>query len=374
MATYSQTFEVERRSSLETTLDTALETRDALLREVRRGLLKRPRSLAPWMFYDGHGSRLFERIITLPEYYPTRTERGIFANFAEAMITAARAEKLESMRLVELGAGSASKTGILLDAIVRMQGEALYMPVDVSPDALDMACESIACALPKVRVEPIIANYLTHPTELDPVNGTTLAMYIGSSIGNFSPEEARTILRNLASQLRAGDALLLGTDLVKDEPTLVAAYDDVDGVTAAFNLNILSRLNRELGADFDLANFRHRAVWNPAESRMEMHLESTCDHRVCIAAAQLYLHFVKGETIHTENSHKFTRQAIRSLLEDAGFEVEQTWMDERGWYAVTLARINKGCTQHQADFCTGSRVSNLVAELPAPAPAIRLVA
>jgi dimethylhistidine N-methyltransferase len=237
-----------------------------------------------------------------------------------------------------------------------------------------MACESIASTLPEVRVEPIVANYVTYPPQLDPLSGTTLAMYIGSSIGNFSLEEARTILRNLGSQLRAGDALLLGTDMVKDEPTLVAAYDDADGVTAEFNLNILGRLNRELGADFDPANFRHRALWNHAESRMEMHLESTRDHRVCIAAAQLYLHFAKGETIHTENSYKFTYQAIRSLLEDAGFDVEQTWMDERGWYAVTLARIGTGRTQYRADFRAGSHVSNLVPELPAPAQAIRLVA
>ena len=358
-----------------TTLETSsIETRNALLREVQRGLLRRPRSLAPWMFYDAHGSRLFERITALPEYYPTRTERKIFANCAEAIITAARAGKPESLRLVELGAGSASKTGILLDAIVDMQGEALYMPVDISSDALDMACESIACSLPEVRVEPIVANYVAYPPQLEPLNGPTLAMYIGSSIGNFSPEEARTILRNLGSQLRAGDALLLGTDLLKDEPTLVAAYDDGDGVTAAFNLNILHRLNRELGADFDPANFRHRAVWNRVESRIEMHLESTRDHRVCIPCARLNLHFAKGETIHTENSYKFTRPAIRSLLEDAGFDVEQTWMDDRRWYAVTLARVGKEPNEYQADVCAGSQVSDLVAELPDPASAIRLVA
>ena len=360
MATQSQIFEVERQSLLES----ALETRNALLREVRRGLLSRPRSLAPWMFYDAHGSRLFERITALPEYYPTRTERNIFANFAEAIITAARAERPESLRLVELGAGSASKTGILLDALVRMQGEAHYMPVDISSDALDMACESIASSLPEVRVEPLVANYVTSPPELETLNGITLAMYIGSSIGNFSPEEARRILRNLGSQLQPGDALLLGTDMVKDESTLVAAYNDRDGVTSAFNLNILRRLNRELGADFNLDNFRHRAIWNRVESRIEMHLESTRDHRVCIAAAQLYLHFANGETIHTENSYKFTRQAIRILLEDAGFDVERTWMDDRGWYAVTLARVVKERSQYQADLCAGSPVPDLAAEFP----------
>jgi L-histidine Nalpha-methyltransferase len=352
IATQSQTFEVESNSML--------EIRTALLREVQRGLFKRPRSLAPWMFYDARGSRLFERITTLPEYYPTRTERNIFATFAEDIVTAAHAGKRESMRLVELGAGSASKTGILLDAIVRMQGEALYVPVDISPDALDVACESIACSLPEVRVEPIVANYVTCPPLLESLNGTTLAMYIGSSIGNFSPEEARTILRNLGSQLRAGDALLLGTDMVKDESTLVAAYDDEEGVTAEFNLNILHRLNRELGADFDPANFRHRAVWNRMESRIEMHLESTRNQRVCIASAQLNLHFAEGETIHTENSYKFTNKAIRLLLEDAGFDVEQTWMDTQGWYAVTLARLGRERGRYQA----GSYVSRVPDSIP----------
>lgn len=355
IATHSQTFEVEHHSSL--------ETRTALIREVQRGLVRRPRSLAPWMFYDAYGSRLFEQITTLPEYYPTRTERNIFANFAEGIVTAARAGRPESLRLVELGAGSASKTGILLDAIVRMQGEVLYMPVDISSESLDVACEGIASSLPQVRVEPLVANYVTFPLQLEPRNGTTLAMYIGSSIGNFSPEEARTILRNLSSQLRAGDALLLGTDMVKDESTLVAAYDDRDGVTAAFNLNILHRLNRELGANFDSANFRHRALWNRVESRIEMHLAITRDHQVCIASEYLNLHFAKGETIHTENSYKFTQQAIRILLEEAGFDVERTWMDDRGWYAVTLARISKKGNQDQADFCAGSQVPNLVAEL-----------
>lgn len=327
----SHTFELERQISL--------ETRSAVIREVQRGLLKQPRSLAPWMFYDAHGSRLFERITTLPEYYLTRTERDIFASFAEAIIASAKGGGPGSLRVVELGAGAASKTGILLEAIVHMQGEVVYLPVDISSEALEMARESIASSFEKVRIEPIVANYVTHPPQLEPYHGTTLAMYIGSNIGNYSPQEARTILRNLMSQVKPGDALLLGTDMVKDVPTLVAAYNDKEGVTAAFNLNILHRLNRELGADFDTTRFRHRAVWNQQESRMEMHLESIHDHGVCIPAAEVYIRFAKCETIHTENSYKFTYGAVRALLEDAGFEVEQTWMDRRQWFAVTLARV-----------------------------------
>ena len=314
------------------------DTREVLVWEVRRGLRRRPRSLPPWMFYDARGSQIFERITELAEYYPTRTERNILADYCDAIIAAACPDESEAVRIVELGAGTASKTTILLDAALRLQGEVLYAPVDVSSDALDVACETIATSLPRVCMSPIVANYVTHPPELESFSGTTLGLYIGSSIGNFTPQEARTILRNLRSQLQSGDALLLGVDMVKDEPTLVAAYDDRDGVTAEFNLNMLDRLNRELGANFDLARFRHRALWNPVESRMEMHLESTRDQRVRIAEADLDVYFAKGEHLHTENSYKFTGDSICTLLGKAAFEVEQTWTDKRGWYSVTLAR------------------------------------
>jgi L-histidine Nalpha-methyltransferase len=219
--------------TIETKSLAPLDTRDALIDEVWRGLAKRPRSLVPWMLYDSEGSRLFERITTLPEYYPTRTERDILANYADAVIAATGSDYSRSLRLLELGAGTAAKTGVLLEAATRLRDEVIYVPVDVSSDALDAACANIGCLLPDVQLQPMVANYVTHPPKLERFRGTTLAMYIGSSIGNFSPEEARTILRNLRSELRAGDALVLGTDMVKDERTLVRAYDDRDGVTAA---------------------------------------------------------------------------------------------------------------------------------------------
>src|SRR5277367_3939568 len=316
-----------------------VDTREALIDEVWHGLLKRPRSLVPWMLYDAEGSRLFESITTLPEYYPTRTERGILAKYADAIILATGSDYARPLRLLELGAGTAAKTGILLDAATRLRNEVIYIPVDVSSDALDAACDSIGCLLPDVQLQPMVANYVTHPPKLERFKGTMLAMYIGSSIGNFSPQEARSILRNLRSELRAGDVLLLGTDMVKDEATLVRAYDDRDGVTAAFNLNILHRLNRELGANFDVGCFRHRARWNRVESRIEMHLESTRDQCVNIPAAQLSLQFAAFETIHTENSYKFTQKTLDALLDDAGFSIEQTWTDPRQWYALTLAGL-----------------------------------
>jgi L-histidine Nalpha-methyltransferase len=331
MATYVQTVDVGH-------LATA-DVREALTREVRRGLIARPRSLSPWMFYDAEGSRLFERITTLPEYYPTRMERAILSRHADAIIAAAHSDRSLPLRLVELGAGTASKTCILLEAALRLSDDVAYLPVDVCSNALELACQNVACALPEVRIQPIVRNYVTHPLQLEPFDGTTLALYIGTSIGNFSPEEARLILRDLGVQLQTGDALLLGTDMVKDEPSLLAAYDDSDGITAAFNLNILHRLNRELGADFDAACFRHRVLWNSIESRIEMHLESTQEQDVSIEHADLDLQFMPRETIHTENSYKFTDQGIRTLLKEVGFEIRGAWKDSRGWYTLTLARL-----------------------------------
>ncbi len=316
-----------------------LDARTALIDEVQRGLRRRPRTLVPWMLYDAEGSRLFDCITTLPEYYPARLERDIFADNAEAIIAAAGSGDTRPLRLLELGAGTAAKTGILLKAAASRRSEVVYVPIDVSSDALEAACESIGCLLPGVQLQPLVANYVSHPPQLERFDGTTLAMYIGSSIGNFSPEEARTILSNLRSELRQGDALLLGTDMVKDEETLVRAYDDREGITAAFNLNILDRLNRELGANFDTACFRHRARWNRAQSRIEMHLESTRDQRVDIPAAELRLEFAAFETIHTESSYKFTRTTLRALLDDAGFTIERTWTDPRQWYTLTLAGL-----------------------------------
>ncbi len=331
MATYVQATDVGH-------LATA-DVREVLTREVRRGLIARPRSLSPWMFYDAEGSRLFERITTLAEYYPTRIERGILSRHAEAIIAAVHSDRSLPLRLVELGAGTASKTCILLEAALRLSDDVAYVPVDVCSNALELACQNVACALPEVCLQPIVRNYVTHPLQLEPFDGATLALYIGTSIGNFSREEARLILRNLGVQLQSGDALLLGTDMVKDEPTLLAAYDDSDGITAAFNLNMLHRLNRELLANFDAACFRHRVLWNSVESRIEMHLESTQEQDVCIEHADLDLHFMRRETIHTENSYKFSDHGIRRLLNEAGFEMRGSWKDSRGWYTLTLASL-----------------------------------
>ncbi|MGC4049760.1 MAG: L-histidine N(alpha)-methyltransferase [Paludibaculum sp.] len=312
--------------------------RAALIHEVHTGLTGRPRSLSPWMFYDARGSDLFERITMLPEYYPCRIERELLSRFAGDIIALAQADSSKPLHLFELGAGTATKTGILLAAARQKHGRVTYAPCDVSPDALSVACSSIEEFLPDVQLQPVVGNYVTEPPRLAEDRGTTLAIYIGSSIGNFRPEAARVILGNLRSQMRSGDALLLGTDLVKDQETLLAAYDDSQGVTAEFNLNILRRLNRELGADFDPAGFRHRVKWDAASARIEMHLESRKAQCVWIPGARLRLEFEKGETIHTEDSHKFTTGSLRALLSGAGFRMEQIWTDPLHWYALTLAR------------------------------------
>ena len=323
-------------------------TSEAVAREVRAGLTATPKTLSPWLFYDEAGSHLFEEITELPEYYLTRTERSIFAAHADEILREAALGQgpAGKLTLIELGAGTATKTGILLAAAVRQQGSVVYQPVDVSETALAEATENILKNIPGVTVRCQVTDYTREALPLNRLPNTrTLALYIGSSIGNFTPEDAREVLRNLRAQLLPGDTLLLGTDLVpgkhKTEATLLAAYDDAAGTTAAFNLNVLARLNRDLGADFDTENFRHKVLWNPAESRIEMHLESLAAQRVHIPANSsgpaLTVNFASGETIHTENSYKFTPAAVEALLASASFKATRSWQDPQHLFAVTLA-------------------------------------
>jgi dimethylhistidine N-methyltransferase len=320
----------------------ALPTEETRIEEsvatvVREGLTAGQKRLPPWLFYDEAGSRLFERITELPEYYPTRTERGILAAHAAEII--AQAADGRRLRIAELGAGSADKTRLLLAAAIQRQGTVLYEPVDVSATALEAARERIEREIPGVTVAPRVEDY-THGLELAPeqADERRLVLYIGSSIGNFDPEEAAALMDGVRAGLKPGDGMLLGVDLVKDTPTLVAAYDDAAGVTAAFNLNLLARLNRELGADFRLEAFAHRAVWNEAESRIEIYLVSREKQRVRLDGLDLELEFAAGETIHTENSYKYLAGAPEAMLARAGFAAVKSWTDERGWFAVCLGR------------------------------------
>ena len=305
---------------------------------VRDGLALSPKRLPPWLFYDEAGSRLFEQITELPEYYLTRTERAILTSDAGAMV--ARAAAGTRLRITELGAGSADKTRLLLAAAVRRQGPVIYEPVDVSASALADAQERLEREIPDVLVAPQVMDY-TDGLELEQPapNEHRLVLYIGSSIGNFEPEEAARVLRGVRAALRPGDSILLGVDLVKSPDLLLAAYDDAEGVTAAFNGNLLVRLNRELGADFDTTAFAHRTVWNSTASRMEIYLMSCGPQTVHLPALDMTVEFRRNECIHTENSYKYQPGQAESMLVDAGFTPNATWNDRRGWFAVCLGRV-----------------------------------
>jgi L-histidine Nalpha-methyltransferase len=310
---------------------------DKIASSVYEGLLSNPKWLPSWLFYDSAGSRLFDEITRIPEYYVTRTERAILEERASEIV--ARAAGQNALRLVELGAGSAEKTRLLLSAAVERQDTVFYEPVDVSASALIEAQMRIEEEIPGVLVCPRVEDY-THNLELDTTLTTErrLVLYIGSSIGNFEPGESLLLLERVRAALDPGDCMLLGVDLVKEQSVLSAAYDDKAGVTAAFNRNVLVRLNRELDADFHPEKFAHRAVWNAHESRMEMHLVSETKQTVWIPAIDLRVEFAAGESIHTENSYKYRAGDAEALVAKAGFVHEATWMDERGWFAVCLAR------------------------------------
>jgi dimethylhistidine N-methyltransferase len=305
-----------------------------LAEEVLRGLSATPKRLLPKLFYDAQGSHLFEQITELPEYYLTRTERAIFQEYAGEIL----AQAGSNLTLIELGAGSASKTRILVETLARRQLRVGFYPIDVSIAALNHAVSTLNGHIRNLHVHPIVADYSQRVPILK-TPGRRLALFIGSTIGNFEPEEALRFLTSIRSSLGPGDALLLGFDMVKDPALLHAAYNDSQGITANFNKNMLARINRELGGEFDLAMFKHVAFWNPQMSRIEMHLESLVDQRVWIRDLGLAFAFSSGERIHTENSYKFTPASIAGLLKQSGFKLEKTWADSQEWFSTVMGRV-----------------------------------
>lgn len=303
--------------------------------EVEAGLTGDPKTLPSKLFYDGAGSQLFEEITKLPEYYLTRTELQILRERAPEMADAVE----PGVTVVELGSGSAAKTCTLLRALARRQIRLLYFPVDISPAALEEARDRVSSDCENCTVRPVVADFAGGFHFLRDLPGRKLVLYLGSSIGNFDPPAAVDFLSSVRQQMARGDAFLLGTDMVKSPTVLVPAYDDARGVTAEFNKNILRRLNRELDANFDLASFRHVALWNPEQSRMEIYLESTRAQSANIALLQLRVRFKAGERIHTENSYKYTMQTVRAMLSAAGFTLKKTWFDPRKQFALHLARV-----------------------------------
>ena len=304
--------------------------------DVRAGLGTRPLSLSPKYFYDDLGSALFEAITRLPEYYLTRVERDLLATYGREI-----AGSLDGpLELIELGSGSAIKTRLLIDAILARQAALTYHPIDISADAVTESSLALAGAYEQLRIVAYAGDYF--PLLRDKAlktNGRVLALFLGSNIGNFEPADARELLHLLAAARHPGDGLLIGYDLKKDRSILELAYDDPTGVTAAFNKNLLARMNRELGADFDLGAFRFRAKWNEERGAVESFLVSEREQRVRIPAAGLRVDFSAGEAIHTESSYKFTREGIVALAKSCGFAEKMTYTDAAGRYALSLLLV-----------------------------------
>nr|WP_239157738.1 L-histidine N(alpha)-methyltransferase [Streptomyces sp. SID13726] len=296
--------------------------------DVLKGLTHTPKTLPPKWFYDAHGSELFEKITELPEYYPTRAEREILVAHSGEIAAATGARTL-----VELGSGSSEKTRYLLDALTGLH---TYVPVDVSESALTQAGHALLDERPELSVHALIADF-TAGLALPGTPGPRLLAFLGGTIGNLLPAERAAFLSSVRALLSPGDALLLGTDLVKDENVLVRAYDDAAGVTAEFNKNVLSVVNRDLGADFDPGAFEHVALWDAENEWIEMRLRSLAEQTVKIPALDLAVDFAAGEELHTEVSAKFRKEGVRAELSAAGLELAHWWTDEEGRFALSLS-------------------------------------
>ncbi len=298
--------------------------------DVIAGLSLPQKAIPPKYFYDERGSQLFDRICDLPEYYPTRTETSLLSRIAPELT-----ERLSATQhLIEYGSGASRKTRIVLDALPELKS---YVPMDISEDFLLGVADTVSTDYPKLDVVPLVGDFtaeLKLPPEVE--QGSKAGFFPGSTIGNLGPEGGRAFLARAREQLGDEAKFVLGADLIKDEKVLRAAYNDRSGVTAKFNLNLLSRINRELGADFDECSFHHNAVWNPEQSRIEMHLVS--DTAQSISVNGKVFTFSDGETIHTENSYKFTPDALRALSESAGWRTEETWTDDEFPFAVVLLK------------------------------------
>ncbi|HEY0143921.1 MAG TPA: L-histidine N(alpha)-methyltransferase [Thermoanaerobaculia bacterium] len=299
--------------------------------DVRRGLGASPKSLPPRWFYDSVGSALFDAICNLPEYYVTRAETKILTTNAAAIAKAFGTPA----RIVELGSGTARKTRLLLDQLEDIE----YVPVDVDAETLSRTGRDLLGEYPSIRITAVCSDFMqpSRPMNaLPPVSGRTIVLFLGSTIGNLDPGPARAMLRDLRASLQEEDSLFLGADLRKSRAVLEAAYDDALGVTAAFNRNVLQRINRELGGQFDLSAFTHRAFYDEILGRIEMHLVSTREQRVFIAAIEETIAFAKDETIHTESSHKYDRATLEALASDSGFAIEAWWSDVEERFADLL--------------------------------------
>ncbi len=308
--------------------------------DVRRGLTARPKSLPPKYFYDRLGSFLFEAICELPEYYLTRAEAEILEASAGEIVGSIEPPR----RLIELGSGSSTKTRLLIEALLARRPALEYMPIDISPAVLEESSRALLERFPGLSVSAVSADFeralefIAADAERPerPSGPPTLVVFLGSSIGNLDEAEATGLLARIRKVLRPGDALLLGADLKKAPELLVPAYDDALGITAAFNLNVLRRINRELGGEFDVRRFEHRASWNEERGRIELHAVSRVRQTVRVRALDLEADFDEGESIHTENSHKYAPEDLERLADAGGFTLRRAWRDAESRFSLNL--------------------------------------
>lgn len=304
--------------------------------EISSSLNRNSKFIVPKFFYDKNGSDLFEKICTLPEYYPTRTEIAILKNLQIDL-----SQYLDdSFRLVELGSGASVKTRLILDIFTTLQDSIEYVPIDIS-EILAESSEQLLKDYDTLHITGIIDTYeggLEFLKSYD--DKKNLILFLGSSFGNFSPADGKNFLQKINSTMKSGDLFLIGLDLVKDKRILESAYDDSQGITAQFNLNVLSRINNELGANFNLNNFSHYSTYNEEYQRIEMYLKSLLPQSVVVSKSNLLLSLEKNELIHTEHSYKFNLSQIRTILKSTGFKIHNIWLDEKKHFSLTLASKN----------------------------------
>lgn len=300
-------------------------------KEILGGLSTQPRSISPKYFYDANGSRLFESITGLEEYYPTRTEKAILSGLGDQLEL-----DFQNLNIVELGSGDPSKIRLLLQQIPREERSSLhYYPVDISPSALESSMARLAEEFPEIKITGIAADFMQQFDKLPKVQNR-LFCFLGSTIGNFTPEERHNFMQNLAREMKAGDRLLLGLDMVKDPQVLHSAYNDSQQLTAAFNKNVLNVLNEIVDSTFETSDFEHLAFYNQEEQRIEMHLKALRDRKIRVNGQQTLLEIKKGECIHTENSYKFKEKDISSIGALAGLNTEIVFTDEQKWFSLVL--------------------------------------
>ena len=304
--------------------------------EISFSLSQNSKFINPKFFYDSKGSSLFESICLLPEYYPTRTELGILKNLESDLLPFLD----EQTKLVELGSGASVKTRVLIDIFTKLQTKTEYFPIDIS-EILTESSEQLLKDYDTLHITGIIDTYeggLEFLKNYD--EKKNLIIFLGSSFGNFTPTNGEAFLKNIFSTMKSGDLFLIGLDLVKDKNILESAYNDSADITAQFNLNVLSRINDELDADFDLNNFSHYSIYNEIDQRIEMNLKSLVSQSVIISKSNLLLNLEKNELIHTEYSHKYQVNQIKKILCDAGFEIKKMWLDDKKYFSLTLVSKN----------------------------------